>query len=114
MRLPARVLVGAAALALTGGQCGAGGEGELACLEAVAQLDACCPGFDASLFVCGDGDEHASGCVVVVRSPAISLGESRCICARSCADLRDGGICTRAGSTAGAQPDGPSRSPLCP
>ncbi|HSD20368.1 MAG TPA: hypothetical protein VLC54_10035 [Anaeromyxobacter sp.] len=114
MRLPARVLVGAAALALAGGQCGVGGEGELACLEAVARLGACCPGFDASFFACDDDHEHASGCTVVVRSPAISVGESRCICARSCADLRDGGICARAGSTAGAPPDGPSRSPLCP
>jgi hypothetical protein len=109
------VLVGAAALALAGGQCGVGGEGELACLEAVARLDACCPSFDASLFTCGDGDEPASsGCVVVLRSPAISLDESRCICARSCADLRDRGICTRAVSAAGAPTDGPSGSPLCP
>jgi hypothetical protein len=108
MRLGARVLVGAAALALAGGHCGDGEEGETACLEAVAHLGACCPGFDASLFACGDGDQHASGCVVVIRSPAISLDESRCICARSCADLRDRGICTRAGGSA------PAGSPLCP
>lgn len=111
MRSGARVLVGAAALALAAGQCGVGGEAEGACLDAVAHLSACCPGFNASLFVCGDGDEHASGCIVVFRSPAISLDESRCIGARSCADLRDGGICTRAGATAGAASAG---SPLCP
>jgi hypothetical protein len=111
MRLGARVLVGAAGLSLAAGQCGVGEEGELACLEAVAQLGACCPGFEASLFACGDGDEHASGCVVVFRSPAISLDESRCIRARSCADLRDGGICARAGSPAAATGAG---SPLCP
>jgi hypothetical protein len=107
MRLGARVLVGAAALALAGGQGGDGEEVETACLEAVAHLGACCPGFDASLFVCGDGDPHA-GCTVVIVSPAISLDESRCICARSCADLRDGGICTRAGGSA------PAGAPLCP
>ncbi|WP_242340492.1 MULTISPECIES: hypothetical protein [unclassified Anaeromyxobacter] len=111
MRLAARAAVGAAAIALAGGQCGVGGEGELACLEAVARLDACCPGLDATLFACGDGEGHASGCVVSYTSPALGLDESRCICARSCADLRDGGICSRASRTA---PGGAHPPPLCP
>jgi hypothetical protein len=99
MRLAARAAMSAAALALAGGQCGVGGEVELACLEAVARLGACCPGLDASLFACGDGGEHASGCVVSYTSPALGLDESRCICARSCAELRDGGTCLRASRT---------------
>ncbi len=108
MRLAARAAVGAGALALAGGQCGVGGEAELACLEAAAHLDACC-GLDAALFACGDGEGHATGCVVAYGSPAIGLDESRCICARSCADLRDGGICLRA-----SEPSGDGAHPLCP
>lgn len=113
MQRVARVVVVAAALALVAGECGGGDETELACLEAVAHLDACCPTLDASLFACGGGDDGAR-CVVVVRSAPIALDESRCICARSCAELVDGGVCARAVEASGAAPDAPSGPPLCP
>lgn len=108
MQRVARALVIAAALALVAGECG-GDEAEVACLEAVARLDSCCPTLDASVFACSGGGEGLR-CAVVYGSPTIGVDESRCICARSCAELQDGGVCARAAALA---PDG-SGSPLCP
>jgi len=71
----------------------------MACEEAVARLDACCPDFDATKIDCGFHYNRSSGCGVSSSSsknPAFNVSESTCIKTSSCNALVGSGVCGRA------------------
>ena len=71
--------------------CGDMRQDELDCEEAVSHLQYCCPGLTASNIECVDD----SGCGSPT-SPAISIGQSRCIRDEDCRTLVRSGVCERA------------------
>jgi len=73
--------------------CGGLNKEELACEEAVAHLEECCPGFQSSRVRCIDEDR---GCVS--QRPDITVEMSRCIRSEECGALVTYGICARAKS----------------
>lgn len=81
-----RLLLGAAALStLVAG--GGLRQDELDCEEAVAHLQDCCPDFANATIAC----VASSGCTE--SDPALSIKESACVIARSCADVVATGLC---------------------
>ncbi len=71
------------------------------CDEALAHLQKCCPGFDASKIGCEY--HHYAGCEVPLTIyPAFSVRDSKCILGATCEALTageetlDGSICSRA------------------
>jgi hypothetical protein len=68
-------------------------EDELACEEAVAHLQDCCPGFYASSVDC---TYEPGGCGVSPLYPEISTNQGWCIRSESCAELESTGVCARA------------------
>jgi hypothetical protein len=90
-------------------------EDEIDCEEAVAHLQACCPGFtQTETLQC----TYSDGCGVV--EPAISIPQSQCILAESCEALVSGGVCARAvnlASPSSSDFDGnssPAPATVCP
>lgn len=63
---------------------------EVECEEAVAMLEECCDGFDASKIAC----DYIEGCDESTY-PSIAPYESECIRALSCSEVRDAKICDR-------------------
>lgn len=73
----------------------------LACEEAAAWLEACCPDFDPRVLRCvhtriDDSSSCGYNKWTVSEDPAITTAESACILERSCDQLVDSGVCTRA------------------
>jgi hypothetical protein len=95
--------------------CGGVGEDELACEEAVVQLQDCCPGFTGSRVHCtfenGGCDRAAS------QEPDISISQSACIRKETCSELRASGVCARALADLPASSDpeeGTQQPEICP
>jgi hypothetical protein len=65
---------------------------EFDCENAVAHLQQCCPGFDASAIDC----TYSNYCGPVY--PALSISQSDCIRGKSCETIRAAGVCERAAS----------------
>lgn len=81
----------AAMLILLLSTCGAGFRtDELECDEAVAHLVQCCPNVTADTLQC----VHVDGCETATR-PELDADQSECIRSRSCAVLRQDGVCDR-------------------
>jgi hypothetical protein len=79
-----------AMLVIVSTHCATGlGEEEVECQEAVAHLMHCCPGLTVQPNACDYSGEACSGGTV----PAFSATTSRCIRAKSCAQLADDGLC---------------------
>ncbi len=74
------------------------------CEEALARLTNCCPGFDPKRVQCTYYYDHShdEGCTGSVsdsttrETPALDIEESKCVLSRSCDELVEGGVCTRA------------------
>lgn len=93
----------------------------IACEEAYARLESCCPGFAIPTAETGDGvcvdrdfrkkSPHGCDSGYTLRTfeqrPAIGRSESACVREASCQVLRDSGVCTRA-RTAKARIEGSS------
>jgi len=74
-------------------------EDVIQCEEAVARLQKCCPGFDASRVLCNYYYSYNSGCgssETNTTDPALNESESRCVLATTCDDLVAKKICDRA------------------
>jgi hypothetical protein len=101
-------------------------EDVISCEDALARLEACCPDFDITRVYCTYYSYRSNGCARTSSArevrPALSLPESECVRATSCAALVESGVCARAQvaptyeSTSGI--DAPSVStghpPVCP
>lgn len=69
------------------------------CEDALAQLERCCPGFDAKPVLCNYSYDHSAGCgssSTMSITPALSTQESSCIREKSCEALIGGKVCERA------------------
>jgi|SRR5579883_1889843 len=98
-------------------------EDVLLCEDAVSYLADCCPGFDPHAIACQYSyDYKPGGCdtgpTTDSVSPALSVGESRCITSLTCDTLRGTGVCQRAqNATAYTDHSGPAdleESPYAP
>ena len=106
-----RLLLGAAALStLVAG--GGLRQDELDCEEAVAHLQDCCPDFANATIAC----VASSGCTP--SDPALSIKESACVIARSCADVVATGLCESTRNLVSPHVDDQGNSvshpPVCP
>jgi hypothetical protein len=81
-----RLLLGAAALSTLVADGGLR-QDEIDCEEAVAYLQGCCPDFGGATITC----VSESGCAP--SQPALSVTDSQCIVARSCAEVIATGLC---------------------
>jgi hypothetical protein len=70
-------------------------EDEVDCEQAVAYLQQCCPDFAQSETLQCD---YSEGCGVT--EPAISIPQSQCILAETCAQIVSSGLCGRAANLA--------------
>lgn len=69
------------------------------CEDALAHLEECCPGFDATPVLCNFYYDKTSGCGSTETSseePALTQAESSCIRDRSCEALVENKVCERA------------------
>lgn len=86
------------------------------CEDAVAKLTSCCDGLSGSSANVASIPCRAfsSGCDTlndVVIDPYLSRDESECVRQASCSDLRDNGVCERAGALVAPVDAGPSPLP---
>jgi hypothetical protein len=75
----------------------------LACEEAVAHLESCCPDLHVEPNACAYSYDHDSGCGSSTdryEYPALTTLESQCIRDRGCGDIVRGGMCERAATLA--------------
>lgn len=83
------------------------------CEEALAQLESCCPGFNARAVTCYHYYHESTGCDGKTTSthedPAIGTREGQCILSRDCNALVTGRVCERAQVA-----KFPSKSAVCP
>jgi hypothetical protein len=87
---------------------------EIECEEAVAYLQGCCPDFSGATVAC----RHDSGCGVSVAT-ALSVDESQCILAQSCAQIAAAGLCEKVKNLPSPSTDtwdetSTSHPPVCP
>lgn len=88
-------------------------EDELECEQAVAELEACCPGFVSAAINC----EFSVGCGTTTY-PALTLRESQCITGTACSELQSNKVCERAADAGpivvGEEGGTASRTEVCP
>lgn len=76
------------------------------CEEAVARLERCCPGFDATRVECTFYFSRHEGCGatdIKHVEPAFTTEESHCIRETACARLVETGVCERAAQSGAAR-----------
>lgn len=88
-------------------QCSDIERGEAECQEASAQLQDCCPGFDARKVECSSGTSPGCGSAAPAQFfPAtFSVSDSECILESSCSDLVAKSVCARVLARTAPVPD---------